>query len=180
MIELLEEIRLSGVKLQRVSVVPKTILLEEGEVADRLYFVEKGCLRLFFLHDGKDVTFQFFTEGEMVASFNSMLFRQPSDFSLESIEASELITMSRDDFTTLIDSNHKIREYYEKKLIERFSAYQKLFLSHIKLNPRQRYERLMKEQPELIRRVPQHYIASYLGITSVSLSRIRGRKTHDS
>ena len=69
-------------------VVPaRTLLLEEGQVADTLYYIRKGCLRLFFWNDGKDITFQFFFEGDFVASFDSMYRRQPSLFSLESIRA---------------------------------------------------------------------------------------------
>ena len=65
---------------------------------------------------------------------------------------------------------------YEEKIIERFHVYQRLFLSRIKNTPQQRYEELLKEHPSIIQRIPQHYIASYLGITSVSLSRIRNRR----
>ena len=70
----------------------------------------------------------------------------------------------------------KLREMYEEKLIERFHVYQQLFLDHIKYTPRQRYEKLLKESPQIIQRIPQHYIASYLGITPVSLSRIRNKR----
>ena len=55
-----------------LTVSPKTILLEEGKVADRLYLIRKGCLRLFFYNEGKDITFQFFFEGDFVASFDSL------------------------------------------------------------------------------------------------------------
>ena len=75
-----------------------------------------------------------------------------------------------------IESNPSLRLLYEEKIIERFSFYQHLFLSRIKNTPQQRYEELLKEYPNIIQRVPQHYIASYLGITPVSLSRIRNRR----
>ena len=75
-----------------------------------------------------------------------------------------------------IESNLSLRLLYEEKIIERFSFYQHLFLSRIKNTPQQRYEELLKEYPNIIQRVPQHYIASCLGITPVSLSRIRNRR----
>ena len=75
-----------------------------------------------------------------------------------------------------IENNSSLRKVYEEKIIERFSFYQHLFLSRIKNTPQQRYEELLKEYPNIIQRVPQHYIASYLGITPVSLSRIRNRR----
>lgn len=163
-------------KSECLSVPSKTILLEEGKVADKLYLVRKGCLRLFFYSEGKDITFQFFFEGNFVASFDSLYKRTPSLFYLESIEPAELTAIRREDFYNLIDNDSSLRQLYEEKLIDRFHVYQQLFLSRIKNTPQQRYEELLKEYPDIIQRVPQHYIASYLGITPVSLSRIRNRR----
>ncbi len=159
-----------------LSIPSKTILLEEGKIADRLYLIRKGCLRLFFYNEGKDITFQFFFEGDFVASFDSLYRRKPSLFSLESIEPTEVSTIKRDDFYHLIEQAPSLKQIYEEKLIDRFHVYQQLFLSRIKNTPQQRYEELLKEYPDIIQRVPQHYIASYLGITPVSLSRIRKRR----
>lgn len=166
----------SLIETKALSILPKTVLLEEGKVADRLYLIHKGCLRLFFYNEGKDITFQFFFEGDFVASFDSLYKRQPSLFFLESIEPTEVSAIKRDDFYNLIEETPSLRKYYEEKLIERFHIYQQLFLSRIKNTPKQRYEELLKEHPDIIQRVPQHYIASYLGITPVSLSRIRNRR----
>ena len=163
-------------KSECLSVPSKTILLEEGKVADKLYLVRKGCLRLFFYNEGKAITFQFFFAGNFVASFDSLYKRTPSLFYLESIEPTELAAIRREDFYNLIDNDSSLRQLYEEKLIDRFHVYQQLFLSRIKNTPQQRYEELLKEYPDIIQRVPQHYIASYLGITPVSLSRIRNRR----
>lgn len=154
----------------------KTILLYEGKIADTLYLIRKGNLRLFFYNEGKDVTFQFFFEDDFVASFDSLYTCQPSLFSLESIEPTEVVAIKRKDFYNLLEQIPSLRKIYEEKLIERFHVYQQLFLSRIKNTPAQRYEELLKENPYIIQRVPQHYIASYLGITPVSLSRIRNRR----
>lgn len=161
---------------ESLSVPSKTILLEEGKIADRIYLVSKGCLRLFFYSEGKDITFQFFFEGDFVASFDSLYKGTPSLFSLESIEPSEVFYIRKEDFYNKIEYNPPLRRLYEEKIIERFSFYQRLFLSRIKNTPQQRYEELLKEYPNIIKRIPQHYIASYLGITPVSLSRIRNRR----
>ena len=151
-----------------LSIPSKTILLKDGNVADKLYLIRKGCMRLFFYHEGKDITFQFFFEGDFVASFDSLYKRQPSLFFLESIEPTEVFVIKRDDFYALIETVPSLKKYYEEKLIERFHVYQQLFLSRIKNTPQQRYEELLREYPNIIQRVPQHYIASYLGVTSVS------------
>lgn len=166
----------SQIKSELLSIPSKTILLEEGKIAQKLYLIRKGCLRLFFYNEGKDITFQFFFEGDFVASFDSLYRRTPSLFFLESIEPAEVQAIKRDDFYNLVEHNPLFRQQYEERLIDRFHTYQQLFLSRIKNTPQQRYEELLKEYPNIIQRVPQHYIASYLGITAVSLSRIRNRR----
>ena len=65
-------------ELEALSISSKTVLLEEGKVADKIYLIRKGCLRLFFYNEGKDITFQFFFEGDFVASFDSLYKGTPS------------------------------------------------------------------------------------------------------
>ena len=101
---------LSLPEITELSVPPKTILLEEGKVADRMYLIRKGCLRLFFNNEGRDITFQFFFEGDFVASFDSLYQRTPSLFSLESIEPAELSVMKREEARATADirgKNHR-------------------------------------------------------------------------
>ncbi len=159
-----------------IRIPPKTSLLDEGDIAENIYIIRQGCLRLWFNDNGKDITFQFFFEGEMVASFDSLHFATPSLFTLESIESSEVEVIAKERFYEMIEKDAALRKKYENKLIERFHTYQQLFLSRIKNTPKQRYEELLSKRPDIVSRVPQHYIASYLGITPVSLSRIRSRK----
>lgn len=102
----------SLLKTEHLSIPPKTILLEEGKVARKLYLVRRGCLRLFFYHEGKDITFQFFFEGDFVASFDSLYKRTPSLFFLESIEPTEVEVIQRDDFFGLIEHNPLFRKQY--------------------------------------------------------------------
>lgn len=106
---------LSLPEITELSVPPKTILLEEGKVADRMYLIRKGCLRLFFNNEGRDITFQFFFEGDFVASFDSLYQRTPSLFSLESIEPAELSVMKREDFSETSDRSPRYGRYMRKK-----------------------------------------------------------------
>ena len=145
---------------ETLSIPSKTILLEEGKVADRLYLIRKGCLRLFFYNEEKDITFQFFFEGDFVASFESLYKGTPSLFSLESIEPSEVLFIKKEDFYKKIESSPSLRMLYEEKIIERFSFYQHLFLSRIKNTPQQRYEELLKEYPNIVQRVLVSEIAA--------------------
>jgi CRP-like cAMP-binding protein len=154
----------------------RTILLREGQVSKTGYYIEKGCMRSWFNNNGKDITFQFFFEGEAVSSVESFRTNQPSLFTIESIEPSIVHSISKKDFQFITDHSPVIKNEIEEQIFHRLIFYQRLFLSRIKDNPQKRYEELVEKRPEILQRVPQHYIASYLGITPVSLSRIRNRR----
>lgn len=158
------------------TVPSKTVLLQEGEIATHIFFVKKGCLRMVFNKDGKDITLQFFFEGQPVASIESFKTGEPSLFGIESIEPTTLVSVNKADFEYLLRTYSEMNERFLELMFHRFSNYASLFLSRIKDSPQERYNDLVKNHPEIIRRVPQHYIASYLGITPISLSRIRNRK----
>lgn len=161
---------------ERLEIPAKTILLKEGDIAKKAFFIEKGCLRISFNNNGKDLTFQFFFESESVSSIESFRTNQPSLFTIESIEPCVLQTISKKNFQTILESSTAIRQQVEEYTFQRLIYYQKLFLSRIKDNPEKRYQELLKNNPQILLRVPQHYIASFLGITPVSLSRIRNRQ----
>jgi len=154
----------------------KTVLLEEGEISKNIYFIKKGCLREWFNKDGKDITFQFFVEGQAVASIDSFINNKPSLFTIESIEPSILLSLNKSDFEELLATYPKFQVEFQNLIFQRLSNYTQLFLSRIKDTPEERYKDLMHSHPEIIKRIPQHYIASFLGITPISLSRIRNRK----
>ncbi len=160
----------------RVSVPAKSLLLEAGRVADKLYVIVKGAVRMWFNQDGKDVTLQFFFEGTPVCSFESFVKETPSEFNIETIESAEIIVIDKKGLLTYGKEHPKEKEAALLYLTDRMINYTHLFLSRIKDTPEQRYKNLLAEHPEILQRVPQHYIASYLGITPVSLSRIRARQ----
>ena len=131
---------------------------------------------MWFNKDGKDVTFQFFTENMAVASIESFFNQTPSLFYIEAIEECEVMVIDKTTFDELLQSVPDMKDDFITFLTKRFQNYAHLFLSRIKDTPEERYHELLKLHPEIVQRVPQHYIASYLGITPVSLSRIRNRK----
>ena len=153
----------------------KQVILTEGSIADAIYYVQEGCLRSWFNHDGKDVSFQFFFEGSLIASFESFMFDVPSPYTIESLLPSTVQMIPKSLLMQRVADMPELKEAGFNVVCERLRHYQHLFLSRIKDSPQQRYEDLLKSNPELVRRIPQHYIASYLGITPVSLSRIRCR-----
>ncbi|MQS53146.1 Crp/Fnr family transcriptional regulator [Companilactobacillus mishanensis] len=153
----------------------KTTLLYEGDVADNIFIVDKGSLRLWNNDDGNDITMQFFFENQIVASFESLYGDQPSNFSIESMEDTKLRILKKSDFERIINNKPEMREFFTQMICKRFIDYTHYFLSRIKENPRDRYGELVAKEPKILKRVPQYYIASYLGITPVSLSRIRNK-----
>ncbi|WP_163718571.1 Crp/Fnr family transcriptional regulator [Mangrovibacterium lignilyticum] len=167
--------RFQGILIEK-RIPSRTVLLHEGDVSNEIYIVKEGCLREWFNKDGKDITFQFFFEGQPVASIDSFINQKPSLFTIESIEPSTLITIERKEFNQLLVTSPDFKDSFQDFIFQRFSNYGQLFLSRIKDSPVERYEDLITTHPEIIKRIPQHYIASYLGITSVSLSRIRNRR----
>lgn len=153
----------------------KTILLDEGKVSDRMFFVKSGALREFFYQDGKELTLEFITENQAVSSFDSFLNGTPSEFIIETLESTTVYELHADTFHKLME-NQEFQQTFHPLFYKRFSEINQRLISFIKDSPQKRYEQLLKGRPELLLRFPQHYIASYLGITSVSLSRIRNRR----
>lgn len=153
-----------------------TPLIKEGEQAKYLYFIEKGCLRSWFNHNGKDVSFQFFLPNQFVSSFESLIYDSPSPYTLESITSATVHRVSKQDLHAVMASRPELKEAMFKLTCDRLRHYQHLFLSRIKDTPEQRYLALISDAPELLKLVPQKHLASYLGITPVSLSRIRSRQ----
>ncbi|QNK63879.1 Crp/Fnr family transcriptional regulator [Pedobacter sp. PAMC26386] len=160
----------------RIEVPAKTILLREGEISRRAFIIEQGSLRAWFTNKGKDITFQFFFEKEGVSSIESFRRVKPSLYSIETVEPCVVKYIHKKDADMImkdLENIPEIREQLNDILLDRQLNYMSHFMSLIRDTPKERYLNLIKEKPQIIKRIPQHYIASYLGITAVSLSRIR-------
>jgi len=162
-------------KFETKIIKKKTILLAADEIAKEIYFVVRGCLRLYYVKDGVDISAYFFTEGMFAGAYDSFISKQPSRHYIETLENSELLSINFMNFSKLFDEFPKMNEFVRKILEDRFISLHKLFTSQILDSPEERYLNLLKDNPDLVNRVPQHYIATFLGITPVSLSRIRSR-----
>ena len=153
----------------------RTQLLKEGQIAKEIYFIKEGCLRLYYEKDGEDISAYFFTENMFAGAYDSFTSTKPSRHFIETIEDTTLLSIDYDGLKTLYKVFPKMNEFVRKILEDRFYSLHKLFTSHILDSPEERYLNLMAERPDLLNRIPQHQIATYLGITAVSLSRIRNR-----
>ena len=154
---------------------PKTPLLAQGEVSRHAYFVESGCLRMWHIAGDSDVSVKFFLPGELCASLDSFYQEVPSDFGIEAIVPSIVRKFSKKELARKMEQSPSLREYFSAVMVHCAKDYQQLFLERIAKTPSDRYLTLVKEEPEILHIVPLHYIASFLGITPVSLSRIRAK-----
>ncbi|MGC4103924.1 Crp/Fnr family transcriptional regulator [Ferruginibacter sp.] len=151
------------------------LLLRQGQVCRHLYFVEKGALRGFYNLDGKEITHWFGFENDFVTSFHSFITHSAAVENIQLLEGSILWSISHEQLTALLNRHHEIerllRIAYEKyyiRLEERFVN------AHFK-TAKELYENLLLQTPHIIERVPLGYIASYLGMSQETLSRIRNK-----
>ncbi|PCE63977.1 Crp/Fnr family transcriptional regulator [Sediminicola luteus] len=153
----------------------KTLLLAEGDYSKKVFFIEQGIARMWFNKDGNDITFQFFFAGSAMASIASLMEDRPSKFNIETVGPVVLKAVPKEIFLARITSQEGVKDMLIRGLCQRLYDYQDLFLSRIKDSPKERYLGLIKQYPSLMEDVPHHYVASYLGVTPVSLSRIRAK-----
>ncbi|MBN8788108.1 MAG: Crp/Fnr family transcriptional regulator [Terrimonas sp.] len=165
-------------RFKKIEVPAKCTLLKEGDISKKLFLIEKGCIRVWYNKNGTDLTSQFFFENQMVSSIVSFRKKIPSPTTIETIEPSVLWWIHKKDADRIIEEIKEVpvlRDLFIDTIFERTFNYMKHFFSFIKDSPQERYLELIKENPQIVRRVPQHYIASYLGITKVHLSRIKSK-----
>jgi CRP/FNR family transcriptional regulator, anaerobic regulatory protein len=153
----------------------KAFLLQQGQICNKISFINTGCMRLFYEIEGVENTVQFFFADRWYTDYESFLTGNPTIENLQALENCEIIQFTKSDLYNLY-TTHPVFERVGRILAEN------AFLSLSKLNkmltneePQQRYLSLLSERPEVVKNIPQHYIASYLGIKPESLSRIRKR-----
>ena len=149
-------------------------ILEEGKVCRALYFVEKGMVRQYYYKNKKDVTEHFSFEGRIVFCIESFLKQEPSRLIVEALENSVLYAIPRDELTGLMMHNQEMEMLYRKILEHVAISSQEHADSQRFENAAERYERLLREKPEIILRAPMVHIASFLQMTPETLSRVRG------
>ncbi|MCW3162218.1 Crp/Fnr family transcriptional regulator [Chryseobacterium oryctis] len=148
-------------------------LMEADKVIPHIYFIKKGIVRAYASRDGNDITFWFGNEGETVVSMKSYVENKPGYENIELLEDCELYKLETNNLRKLFNEDIHIanwgRKFAERELVKT----EELIISRQFKTSLDRYKDLMKDKPSLLRRVQLGHIASYLGITQVSLSRIR-------
>lgn len=149
-------------------------ILEEGKVCRALYFVEKGMVRQYYYKNKKDVTEHFSFEGRIVFCIESFLKQEPSRLIVEALESTVLYAIPYDALHTLMVRNQEMEMLYRKILEHVAISSQEHADSQRFENAAERYDRLLREKPEIILRAPMVHIASFLQMTPETLSRVRG------
>lgn len=170
----LEEALVNGLKRE---VLPKkTQLLLPGNVADRLYFIEKGVVRGYYLHDDRDVTSWFMKEGDFVISIVSFITRRPSEEAIELLEDGVVWSIRHGPLQRLYAEFPEFNAV-GRVLTEAYYVRSELRTHGLRWHSaEQRYRALREEFPEIFNRVPLRHIASHLGISAETLSRLRAKK----
>src|SRR3972149_5408401 len=158
---------------------PKTIrkhrfLLNEGDVCKYICFVNSGCLREYKIDNkGAEHIIQFAIEDWWVSDLNSFLSGLPASYNLDALQDSEVLLLNRSARETLLDNCPKMERFFRMLLEANYVATQQRVAGSLSDSAEERYFKFIKTYPKLFEKVPQNQIASYLGITPQSLSRIR-------
>lgn len=152
-----------------------TVLLQEGQISRECYFILDGCMRKYHVKDGEEKTTNFYTEEQWVISLSSFMNGTPADHYFSCIEESTVVIGKQEPADDLYQRFPKF-ETISRSIVEKdFADQQKLMASYITDTPEQRYLNLMNNRPDLLQRVPQYQLASFIGVKPESLSRIRKR-----
>lgn len=160
------------------SLKKKNYFAEQGRVCDKVGFIVKGAVRYFHVKDGEEITGYFSFENEYLSSYKSYLTGMPSLTYVQALEDTKLITFTKSDMDQMLNDPmlaYKMERFGRLIAEDYLICYEERIASFITQSPEERYLQLLSNGREILPRMPQHYIANYLGITPVSLSRIRKR-----
>lgn len=151
------------------------LLVQPGAFVKSWFFIEKGCFCLYTLKDGNEKVIEFFTEGDFFTDVYSYIQETPSNVYIKAMETASLLYINKEDVQKCYDRSHKIERFGRMSMQDAFiKSYRRI--AHLNyLSNEERYLRLVQNRSELLQRVPQYLIASYLGLTPVGLSKIRKR-----
>lgn len=154
----------------------KRFLLQDGDPCKYTVFVEQGLLRSFTIDEkGNEHILQFSLQGWWTADLYSFLTGEPSPYNIQALEDSELLLITQPAWDQLLEEVPAFERYFRILIQNNLIATQRRLMVTFSETAEEKYLRLLRDHPEIIQRVPQHMLASYLGITRETLSRIRSQ-----
>jgi CRP-like cAMP-binding protein len=154
--------------------LPKNHLLhKQGDICHHIYLVQKGIVRTFFYKEGKDITVHIASEGELITAIDSVISLKKSRYNVELLEDSEIHKISYTALQSLMEKHPEHEKYMRLILEQLYAEGADRIEEFLFYSAKQRYENLLKNRPDLLNRVNLGHIASYLGMTQETLSRIR-------
>lgn len=171
-----EEFEYAKTLFQPKKLRKRRFLLEEGETCSYTIFVEKGLLRSYTIDEkGNEHILQFALEGWWSGDLFSFLTGETSEYNIEALEDSELLLITKESWDQLLHEVPAFERYFRILIQNNLIATQRRLMGTFSTTAEERYQKLLKEFPDIIQRVPLHMIASYLGVTRETLSRIRSQ-----
>lgn len=169
-----EELEIFDDMLERKRVPKKTFLLQEGEVCNFEAYVVKGCIRTYYIDEnGFDVTLQFAIEDWWVSDMASFYEQKPSRLFIETLEDCELLIFNPETKEELLQRVPKFERVFRLMVQRKLAVTQDRLINTIAKSAQEKYLDFLERYPTIPQRVPQHYIASYLGISPEFLSKVR-------
>lgn len=153
---------------------PKTILLNAGEICQFEAYINKGCVRIYYNgENGQEVTLAFAVEDWWVCDIASFSGQKPSRLYMETLEETELFILNPKSKESLLEKNPRLERFFRILVERHLSTIQNRLLDTISKSATDRYIDFVTNHPKIIQRVPQYYIASYLGVSPEFVSKIR-------
>ncbi|MEH6764082.1 MAG: Crp/Fnr family transcriptional regulator [Aequorivita antarctica] len=169
-----EEIQLLVCSFEKLHLPKNSLLLEADQQVYDQYFVAEGCLRTYYIApDGKEHTVQFAIADWWISDYTAFFNSSKALMHIECIQEATLYKISKNDMESLYQAMPRLESYFRKKMERAFASFQKRIIANLSQSATERYLNFIHTYPNIEQNVKNYHIASYLGITTQSLSRIR-------
>jgi CRP-like cAMP-binding protein len=166
-------------KLKKITVTKGEIILSAGQLVPDQYYVYSGCLRTYFLdNSGKEHTIQFAVQDWWISDYTAFFSGEQSILYIECIQDAEIYQISKESMEILYKEVPVIETFFRIKMERFFASFQKRILSDLAMSAKDKYNRFIRTYPQIEQIIKNYHLASYLGITTESLSRIRKELSH--
>jgi len=169
-----EELKTIIPKYKQVTINKNDYLLKEGQVEKKYWFLESGFIRSYVIDtEGKDITFNLYGSGDVIIDYPSIFFFAPTRENIQALTDCVCWEITFEDFQEMFNNIVNFREQQRGLLVGSYFALKEHSIALIADQAKERYLRLMKEKPHIVQNISLKHIATFLGITDTSLSRIR-------